>query len=231
MFFLSSDTAQRENPFSFRSESPKKAEAEKIVASALLFFFRLTVSGHTALFSELLLESLLLRKNHLAKSKRSGGYFKKLVIFYEFHALFKAQGGGWYKSECIVRARRTGVRQLLFLADVARYVLTLGTFADNHALIDRHAGTDKQAASVLRIEKTVARTFARLVDNNRASVSCLNVALVRLVAGKQLIHNAVAVGVGHKLTAVADQTSCGNSELKMRHAAVSRSHVFNLRFS
>ena len=45
---------------------------------------------YSALFPELLFQSLLLGKNHLAQSQRSGGYFKQFVIFDEFHALFKA---------------------------------------------------------------------------------------------------------------------------------------------
>ena len=124
------------------------------------------------------------------------------------------------KAKRIVASGGTGIRHLLFLTNIANDILVSRTFTDNHAFIDLNARTDKQTASVLSVEKAVARAGACFMNDDRAAFSGLNITLVRLVSRKELIHNAVAVGVGHELRTVADKASCGDLEFKVSCSAV-----------
>ena len=54
--------------------------------------------------------------------------------------------------------------------------------------------------------------------------------LVGLISAKQLVHNAVAVGVRQELAAVADQPAGGNFDLQVGHAGGAGVHVLNLAF-
>ena len=114
------------------------------------------------------------------------------------------------------------------LADIADYILILGTFADYHTFVDFDARGDEQPASVLSVEQTVCGAHAGLVNNYRAAFAGDYLAFVGLVAVEQLVHDTVAVCVGEELGAVADESSRRNAELKMSCAAVTRAHVDKL---
>ena len=96
---------------------------------------------------------------------------------------------------------------MLLLTYVADYIFIFCTFAHNHTLINVNARRNKESASVLRVEKSVGGADTCFVNNNRASFTGLDVALLGCIAVKELIHDAVAVGVGEEFGTVADKTS------------------------
>ncbi len=69
------------------------------------------------------------------------------------------------------------------------------------------------------------------MDDDGAALAGLDVALVRRVAVEELVHDAVAVGVGHELGAVADEAAGRDTELEVGGAAVVGGHVAEFRFA
>lgn len=126
----------------------------------------------------------------------------------------------WGQLQCVVGAGSTGVCRVLLLADVDDNVVALRVAADNHALVNRYARPDKQAASVLCVEQAVSRGLAGLVYNERTGAALLNISLIRLVAIEHVVHDAVAVRVRKELGAVAHDAAGRDPEFKVRGAAV-----------
>ena len=120
---------------------------------------------------------------------------------------------------------------MLLLADVDDDVVALRVAADDHALVDRNARPDEEAAAVLRVEQAVRRGFAGLMRDDGTGAALLDVALVRLVAFKHVVHDAVAVRIRQELRAVAHDAARRDLELEMRRAAVARAHVDELRLA
>ena len=81
---------------------------------------------------------------------------------------------------------------------------------DNHSGVNLFTGSDKQCAALLCIEQTVGDGIAGLECDQGALLTVLDIALVGRIAVKYSVHNTVALGVGHELTAVADQTAGRN---------------------
>ena len=69
----------------------------------------------------------------------------------------------------------------------------------------------------------VGGLFAKFRKQNVLAV--LDIALVRRIAVKYSVHDTVALGVGHELTTVADQTAGRNHEFQAGRAAVAGGHV------
>ena len=59
----------------------------------------------------------------------------------------------------------------------------------------------------------------------------MDIALVGSVAVKELVHDAVALGIGHELVTVADQPAGGDHEFKARSAFAERPHIGQLALS
>ena len=87
----------------------------------------------------------------------------------------------------------------LYLANIANNILTLGAFAYYHTFVNGNTRPDKQSAAALGVEQAVSRALARFVNNNRACVALLYITLVFFITVKNVIHNSVTVGIGHKL--------------------------------
>ena len=68
------------------------------------------------------------------------------------------------------------------------------------------------------------------MDDDGAALAGLDVALVRRVTVEELVHDAVAVGVGHELGPVADEAAGRDGELEVGGAAVMGDHVPEFRF-
>ena len=182
------------------------------------------------LLAELLFEALFLRKDGLAQAQRLRRDFQEFVVADEFHALFEGEDGRRDEAERFVRTGGAGVRQVLRLADVADDVFRPAALADDHAFVHVDAGADEEGAAVLRVEESVRGGDAVLVDDDGAALAGLDVALIRRVAVEELVHDAVAVGVGHELGAVADEAAGGDAELEVGGAAVVGDHVPEFRF-
>lgn len=188
----------------------------------------LVVGPH--LFPELLFQAFFLREDGLAEAQGLGRDFEEFVVADEFHALLEGEDGRRDEAQGIVGAGGAGVRQVLRLADVADDVFRAAALADDHAFVHVDAGADEEGAAVLRVEEAVGGGDAGLVDDDGASLTGLDVALVRRVAVEELVHDAVAVGVGHELGAVADEAAGRDTELEVGGAAVVGDHVPEFRF-
>ena len=55
----------------------------------------------------------------------------------------RAQHGGRGQLQCFVGAGRAGIGDMLLLADIDDDVLAFGACADDHALVNRHAGPNE----------------------------------------------------------------------------------------
>ena len=117
---------------------------------------------------------------------------------------------------------------MLFLTYVDGDVLVLGASADDHAFVYIHAGADEQPAALLSGIQAVGDRLACLIGNQRALVAGDDIALIRLVGIKDMVHDTVAVGVGEELGAITHQSARRDAELDMRCAAVAGAHVDEL---
>ncbi|MBQ5453385.1 MAG: hypothetical protein IIT56_10380, partial [Bacteroidales bacterium] len=67
----------------------------------------------------------------------------------------------------------------------------------DHTLVDLNPRPDEQSAAILRIEQAVSGACPGFVNDDRTAFARDDVAFVRLISGKQLVHDAVAVGIGY----------------------------------
>ena len=116
--------------------------------------------------------------------------------------------------QSVIRAGSTGIREVLLLAHVDDNIACLRRNADDHALVYRNACADEQRTALLSIEQTIGDGRTGLPGNEGAYSSSRDIAEVRLVGIKRGIHDAFALGVGHELASVTEQTSGRNQELK-----------------
>ena len=95
----------------------------------------------------------------------------------------------------------------LRLADIDFDVFRLTGLTDDHTGVNLFTGSDKQCTALLCIEQTVGDGLACLECDQGALLAVLDIALVRRIAVKYSVHDTVALGVGHELTTVSDQTA------------------------
>ena len=166
----------------------------------------------------------------LAQTQALGGDLQDLVVGQELQALLQGENARGHQAQGLVGAGGAHIGQLLFAADVDGDVLHLGTHAHHHALIHGHAGADEQSATVLGGKQAVGHGLAGLVGHQGAGVAPLDLALVGHILLKDGGHDALALGVGQKLVAVAEQAPGGDQELQL-HAAAHGSHGEKLRLA
>ena len=123
------------------------------------------------------------------------------------------------EAQGLVAAGGAHVGELLAAADVHRDVLVLGRDADDHAGVDRRAGADEERAALLRVEQAVGDGLAGLPGDEAAGAAAAELALVGLVALKDAGHDALALGVGQKLVAVAEEPALRHEEGRLGAAA------------
>ena len=136
-----------------------------------------------------------------------GRDFKQLVVGEELKALLQTHLPGRDKAQRVVAAAGAHIRQLLLLADVHGDVLLLRRDPHDHALVDVDARADEQYAALLCVKETVGNGFARLGRDERAGAAAGKLALIGSVGIKDGRHDALALGVGEKFVAVAEQTA------------------------
>ena len=108
---------------------------------------------------------------------------------------------------------------MLLLADVYVYILRLGAFAYDHALVHLRARADEQRAAALGVIEAVSHGLARFERDERASAPARKFALVGLVFEEHRREHALALGGGQKLALVAEEAARGNYELQPGAAA------------
>ena len=113
---------------------------------------------------------------------------------------------------------------MLGLADVDRDVLARRGVADDLTGVDLLACVDDQGAALLGVEQAVGDGVAGIKADEGAGGAGLDVAAPFLVAVEDRVHDALAVGVGQELAAIAEQAAAGHTELDAG-AAVHHLHV------
>ena len=84
----------------------------------------------------------------------------------------------------------------------------------NHTGIHLFAGTDKEGSSLLGVIKAVGDGLAGLKSDEGSLLAVLDIPFVRAVAVKNGVHDAIALGVGHKFSPVTDKSSGRNGKGK-----------------
>ena len=189
-----------------------------VLYTALLFLLRhLLLAEHGPLsqhgIQDLLADAEVLRR-----------HLQELVGVDELQALLQAHDPRRHQLQRFVRAGRTGVGQLLGLADVHLHVLGLAALADDHAGVDLGTGPDEQRSSLLRVEEAVSNGLTALIGDEGTGLPVEHVPFVGAVAFKLGVQDAVALGVRHELSAVADEAAGGDVELQTGVAAVDGGH-------
>ena len=170
------------------------------------------------------LHAQLLVEDRLADADGLGRDLEQLVVGEELKALLQTHLLGRDEAQGVVRAGGAHIRQLLLLADVDRDVLLLGGLADDHTLVHIDARADEQHAALLRVEEAVGNGRARFGGDERAGAAAGKLALVGRVGIKHARHDALALGVGKELVAVAEEAARGDEEFEL-HAAADGRHL------
>ena len=149
---------------------------------------------------------------------------KKFVRLQKFQTFFQTEFGHRHQAQRVVAAGGAGVGQVLRLADVDRDVLARRGVADDLTGVDLLACVDDQGAALLGVEQAVGDGVAGIKADEGAGGAGLDVAAPFLVAVEDRVHDALAVGVGQELAAIAEQAAAGHTELDAG-AAVHHLHV------
>ena len=91
----------------------------------------------------------------LADAQVLRGDLQQLVLCQELQAALQAQLADGDQAQSVVGAGRTGVGQVLGLADVHVHILAGSGVADDHALVHLLAGANQQGAALLSVEQAV----------------------------------------------------------------------------
>ena len=114
---------------------------------------------------------------------------------------------------------------MLGLADVDIDVLAGSGVADDHALVDLLAGAHQQSAALLRVEQAVGDGLAGLKADQRTGGAVGDHASPDVIAVEDLVDDALAVGIGQELVAVAEQAAAGHTELQTHTVGAQRLHL------
>ena len=106
------------------------------------------------------------------------------------------------------------------LADIDYQIFCLRRCTDDHALIHRYAGTDKQGAAFLCVEQTIGDSFAGFERDQRAGAAAGNLPLIRCVFIEYTAHDALALGVGQEFALVTEQTAGRDQKCQTGTAAL-----------
>ena len=155
----------------------------------------------------------------LAHTEVLGSDLQQLVVGQVFQALLQREGARRDQADRVVGAGGAHVGELLLLADVDGHILVAAAGAHDHARVDGDAGADEHLAAILHAADAVGRGLAGLMGHQRAGLAALDLALERAVGVQHGGHDALAVGVGEELAAVAEQAAGGNQEFQAVAAA------------
>ena len=155
----------------------------------------------------------------------SGSDLQQLIRCEELQAALQAQLADGHQAQSVVGAGSAGVGQVLGLADVDIHVLAGSGVADDHALVDLLAGAHQQGAALLRVEQAVGDGLAGLKADQRTGGAVGDHASPDVVAVEDLVDDALAVGIGQELVAVAEQAAAGHTELQTHAVGAQRLHL------
>ena len=109
--------------------------------------------------------------------------------------------------------------------------------ADDHALVDFHAGADEEDAAFLQAVERVGGGGALAVGNQRAGGPLRNLSLIGNVAVEERVHHDGAARFGQHFAAQADDAAAGHAEfhahatgaviVHLGHLALARSKLLN----
>ena len=116
---------------------------------------------------------------------------------------------------------------MLGAADIDGHIVALRAHADYHTGIDLRAGAYEHRAALLSVPDAVGDCFAGLERDEGACIAAGDIALVRLVLFKDGGHDALTLGVGQKLVAVAEKSS-GRDKVGQLYTAAHRQHLDKL---
>ena len=177
--------------------------------------------AHDGLHSQTVVEDALAQAQILRRD------LKKLVIGEEFEALLKAELSGRDEAQSLVRAGCAGIGQVLGAAHVDGDVIGLRADAHDHAGVDLRARGDEHRAALLSVPDAVGDRLAGLERYERACAAAGDIALVRLVLLKHGRHDALALGVGQELVAIAEE-SARRDEVAELYAVADGGHLDEL---
>ena len=171
------------------------------------------------------LHALLVVEDLLADAQVLGSDLQQLVLSQEFEAALEAQLADGDEAQSVVRAGSTGIGQVLGLADVDIDILAGSGVADDHALVDLLAGAHQQSTALLRVEQAVGDGLAGLKADQRTGGAVGDHASPDVIAVEDLVDDALAVGIGQELVAVAEQAAAGHTELQTHTVGAQRLHL------
>ena len=171
------------------------------------------------------LHALLVVEDLLADAQVLGSDLQQLIRSEELKAALKAQLADGDEAQGVVRAGRTGIGQVLGLADVDVHILAGSGVADDHALVDLLARAHQKGAALLGVEQAVGDGLAGLEADQRAGGAVGDHAGPDIVAVKDLVDDALTVGIGQELVAVAEQAAAGHTELQTHAVGAQRLHL------
>jgi hypothetical protein len=114
---------------------------------------------------------------------------------------------------------------MLLLDWVDVQVLLAGIFADDHPLVDRIAGLDEQGPALLQVEQRKRGHRPAPVRDQGAARPGAQLAVPRLPAVEDVVHQPGAAGLGEELGPEADQPASGDQVLHPHPAGAVVDHL------
>ena len=177
-------------------------------------FFMLIEKESSLLQLALGLHALVVVQDLLADAQILRGDLQQLILCQELQAALQAQLADGDQAQSVIGTGSTGIGQVLGLADVDIHILAGSGVADDHALVHLFAGAHQQGAALLSVEQAVGDGLAGLKADQRTGGAVGDHASPDIVAVKDLVDDALAVGIGQELVAVAEQAAAGHPELQ-----------------
>ena len=164
-------------------------------------------------------------QNLLSKAQMVGCHFQQLIGIDILNGLFQAHDLRRNKSKSFIRARGTGVGQMLGLTDIDFDIHSLAALSDDHTAVDLFTGSYKHLAAVLGSEQSVGDCRAGLEGDQGTCLAIRDLALERGVTVENGIHDTVSLCIGHKIAAIADQTPGRDHESQAGIIPLQRGHI------
>src|SRR5579859_3390409 len=164
-------------------------------------------------------------QNLFAQADGFGRDFDELVVGDEFDGLFEAEFAMGNEANGFVGGRGAHVGELLFARDVDFHVLLARIFADDHAFVDVHGGTDEEFTAFLQTPERVGGADAGTVGDERAGGTERHVSAVVNPTLEDGVNERGAARVGEQLAAEADEAARRNFEFEANAAGAVIAHL------
>ena len=163
----------------------------------------------------------------LAQANRLGRHLDALVVADELERLLERERARRDQPDQLVGRRGAHVGELLRLRRVHVEVFAARVLADDHSLVQLIGRLDEERAALLEVLDREAGRLSAAVGDEAARGARAHLAVPRLPALEDVVHDPGAARLGEELGAEADQAARGHEVLHARPAGAVIDHLLH----